>query len=68
MENKGAAIEQSESKEKDNLKQDFGSAFGLEDGESIGLSKIFEEFKSTSRTIWKQGIGYVLFTAMIFHP
>jgi len=129
-------MEQSESKETDNLEQDLGSAFGLEDGGSIGLSKIFEEFKSLnykdlipvgkifnsslfkkravrwvllfgllpliyawfvrkfdldftqvvwlieiyfclfwslyffslikpSRTIWKQGIGYALFTAIL---
>lgn len=39
-------MESSDSKEKDNLEKDYGSAFGLEDGKAIGLSKIFGEFKS----------------------
>lgn len=132
-------MEPSDSKEKDNLDKDYGSVFGLEDGETFGLSKIFSEFKSLnykeliplekifnkdifnkkaarwimlfglipliyawfvrefdldftqvvwlieiyfclfwalfffgiiqpSKTIWKQGIGYALFTAMIGIP
>ena len=132
-------METSESKEKDNLDKDYGTAFGLEDGGSIGVSKVINEFKSLdykellplrkilnsgifkkkavrwvllfgllpliyawfvrefdldftqvvwlieiyfclfwalyffsliqpSRTIWKQGIGYALFTAMIGIP
>lgn len=56
-------MEPSDPIKKDNLYKDYGSPFGLEDGEIIGISKILTEFNSLN---YKELIPPKKFSIQVF--